>query len=78
MICRAIMRRVRDEHPASTGYELLLRFWAACPFATDDDLMRNVFQEEMLQAVGQLRECGTVNPAAEEDSHAYAASAFIQ
>ena len=78
MICRAVIRRVRHEHPDSTGYELFLRFWAACPFASDDDLMQHVFQEEVLCAVGQLGECATPDLVAEEDSYAYAASALIQ
>ena len=78
VICRAIIRRVRDEHPDSTGYELFLRYWAACPFATDDDLMQHVFQEEVLRAVGQLRECAKPDLVAEEESYAYTASAFIQ
>jgi hypothetical protein len=78
VICRAIIRRVRDEHPDSTGYELFLRYWAASPFASDDDLMQYVFQEEVFRAVGQLRECGTADLVAEEDLYADAASSFIQ
>ena len=76
MICRAVIRRVRDEYPQSSGYELFLRLWAAHPFASDDDLMQQVFHEEVLNAVG--RDTHDIHPVFEPDSSVYAASAFIQ
>jgi hypothetical protein len=75
-ICRAVIRRVRDEHPHSSGYELFLHLWAAYPFASDDDLMQQVFHEEVLQAVG--RDADDIELVVEPDAYVYAASAFIQ
>ena len=76
MICRAVIRRVRDEFPHSTGYELFLHFWAAYPFASDDDLLQQVFHEEVLEAVS--REAGRIDPVIDPDPAVYTASAFIQ
>ena len=76
MICRAVIRRVRDEYPHSSGYELFLHLWAAYPFAADDDLMQQVFHEEVLHAVG--RDADRIDPVVEPDSYVYTASAFIQ
>jgi hypothetical protein len=78
MICRAVIRRVSEEHPESSGYELFLRFWAAYPFGSEDDVMQQVFHEEVLQAVGQLNESVSADLIVEQDSYSYTGSAFIQ
>lgn len=78
MICRAVIRRVHDEYPQASGYELLLRFWAAYPFGSDDDLMQRIFHEEVLRAVGGT-DCWTaLDLAAASDPYAYTASSFLQ
>ena len=78
MICRAVIRRVRDEFPDSGRYDLFLRFWAAYPFGSHDDLVQQVFHEEVLQAVGRPDNWSGTEPMAETDSFAYTASAFLQ
>ena len=78
MICRAVIRRVREEFPDSGGYDLFLRFWAACPFGSDDDVMQQVFHEEVLQAVGRADNGSGAEPMAEPYSFAYTGSAFLQ
>jgi hypothetical protein len=50
MICRAIIRRVREESLESRGYALFLRLWAACPSGANDDIQQ-VFYDELLSAV---------------------------
>ena len=76
MICRAVIRRVREEYPHRGAFELFLNFWAAYPFAADDDLMQNVFHEEVLRAVGA--DADHLDPAVASNSCVYTASAFIQ
>jgi hypothetical protein len=78
MICRAVIRRVRDEYPESSGYELFLRFWAAYPFGSDDDVMQQIFHEEVLRAVGRLEAWDAGDPVVGQDVCVYAASAFLQ
>ena len=78
MICRAVIRRVHDEYPLTEGYELFLRFWAAYPFGSDDELMQQIFHEEVLQAVGGADCWRAADPAAESDPYAYTASTFVQ
>ena len=77
-ICRAVIRRVRDEHPDTRGYELFLRFWAAYPFGSEDDQLQQVFHEEVLQAVGKLDDFSSADPIIEQDPHNYMASKFLQ
>ena len=78
MICRAVIRRVRDEFPDIGGFELFLRFWAAYPFESEDELMQQVFHEEVLRAVGRLDNCIGTDAMAETESYTYSASAFLQ
>ena len=53
-ICRAVVRRVCEEHPQSVGYELFLRLWAAYPFGTAEADIEQVWLEEVLEAVGDV------------------------
>ena len=76
MICRAVIRRVHDEYPHTSGYELFLHLWAAYPFASDDDLMQKIFDEEVLQAVS--RGSHTTHVVFEPDPYVYTASTLIQ
>lgn len=78
MICRAVIRRVRDEHPESSGYELFLRYWAAYPFGSNDDVLQQVFHEEVLCAAGRPESWSGIEPAVEQDAYLYAASPLIQ
>lgn len=78
IICRAVVRRVREEHPDTRGYELFLRLWAAYPFGSEDDLLQQVFHEEVLHAVGKLDDCSGADPLTEQDLHGYVASEFLQ
>ena len=53
-ICRAVIRRVCDEHPESFGYELFLRLWAAYPFGALQGSVEQLWLDEVLAAVGDV------------------------
>jgi hypothetical protein len=78
MICRAVIRRVQDENPESSGYELFLRCWAACPFGPDDELMQGLYHEEVLRAVAAPTLYNAFDYGIEPDTRDYTASPYIQ
>ena len=51
MVARAVIRRVRAENPGSFGGDLRTRLSAANPFATEDDSMTQIWQEEISWAL---------------------------
>ena len=61
-VCRAVIRRVCDEHPESAGYELFLRLWAAYPFGAVEGPLQQVWFEEVLYAVGGIERISGSSP----------------
>jgi hypothetical protein len=53
VICRAVIHRVHDEHPLASGHELLLYLGQANPFAVADDIVQQIWFEEVLSAVSK-------------------------
>ncbi|MDZ4798986.1 MAG: hypothetical protein SGI92_12545 [Bryobacteraceae bacterium] len=51
MVARAVIRRVRTENPSSYGGDLQLRLSAANPFTTEDESMKQIWQEELSWAL---------------------------
>ncbi len=51
MLARAVIRRVRTENPACFGGELRLRLSAANPFGTQDESVKEIWQEEITWAL---------------------------
>ena len=78
MICRAVIRRVQDENPEHSGYELFLICWAACPFDANDELMQGLYHEEVLRAVAAPNFYNASDFAIEPDTRDYTASPYIQ
>jgi hypothetical protein len=61
-VCRAVIRRVCDEHPESAGCELFLRLWAAYPFGAVEGPVQQVWFEEVLDAVGGVERISGSSP----------------
>lgn len=51
MVARAVIRRVQVENPRSFGGDLRLRLSAANPFSTEDDSVKQIWQEEISWAL---------------------------
>jgi hypothetical protein len=51
MVARAVIRRVQTENPSACGGDLRLRLSAANPFGTQDESMKQIWQEEIAWAL---------------------------
>lgn len=51
MLARAVIRRVQAENPGALGGDLRLRLSTANPFGTQDESMRQIWQEEIAWAL---------------------------